>query len=225
MIVPSMNMDEIINEIENQIPYIINILKNTVPKLRRQAIKNKTNIVHFFKVTDKKHNNWIIYLNVNKKRFKCAPFIYYINNLGFNTIKVGIGYLNQNPKINPDKILIHYPSHFFERYNERFLNIPNLSKIEILKIYIENNPEDSFKYLQTIQDGLEETFDVINDGVGLGYSEIINNIEIFHNKTFINTDMLLGNQYDHRKLTLEYRDHMNSIIHPKPIVNKKSTLI
>lgn len=216
MIVPNMNMDEIISEIKIQFPYVSKKANLFANKLRRHAVKYKV-AEQYFKLTDNKLNNWLIHIKMTKKICNMSLCLYYINNFGLNIIKISNGYFGDTNKVN---IIIHYSSHFLERYNERFLNIPNLSKIDIFKEFLKNNDYDTFKNLPNHKD----IFNLINDGIALGYRDNINNTPVFFNKTFIRKDMLFDNQYDHLKISKDFYDYMCNILNPKPIVKLKNEL-
>lgn len=216
MIVPSMNMDEIINEIKIQYPYVTNKANLFADKLRRQAVKNKV-AEQFFKLTDNKLNNWLIHVKMTKKICNLSLCLYYNNSFGFNIIKISDGYFGDTNKAN---IIVHYSAHFLERYNERFLNIPNLSKIEIFKEFLKNNNYDTFE----MSPKNKEIFNLINDGIALGCFDQINNTPVFYNKTYIRKDMLFDKQYKNLNLSKEFYDYMCNLLRPKPIIKQKNIL-
>ena len=84
-----------------------------------------------------------------------------------------------------------YTSHFLDRYNERFLKNPVLSKLETFRLFIMNNPKGAIKenYSEEYPEGIIE---VVNNGIVFGMSQDNKelNCHISLMKTFISWDMI-----------------------------------
>ena len=84
-----------------------------------------------------------------------------------------------------------FTSHFIDRYNQRFLHQPYLTRKEALQLYLDRNNStvirsfDSSKYEYNVMVAT-------NEGYSFGKHE---NSILLH-KTFVSRDMLFGNQFD-----------------------------
>lgn len=206
MIVSTMNTQQIANEIARDYKMVSTKGEYLTKSLRRMAFKSKDKCAcGIFDYKSKNHNKWIIICGYKKKRQFFRSVIYYIDKYGFNAI------------IYDDNIksLTHLTPHFLSRYNERFLQQPNLSKLEILKIYIEKNSFGLAQHLQDTDEIENQIFLKNDDGIGLGFYEYLNGPipRICHLKTFITDDMTKGNQEDFLAvLTQLHRDCEQEIL-------------
>jgi hypothetical protein len=189
MIVPSMNSKELLKEIFEDLKIVYRKACYLTESLRREAIKSKTKHVHrIFDYKSKRLNNWfiVVYYVVGHPGFLVV--VYYIDEYGLNGIRVDAD--NQS--------LTHFTPHFLERYNERFLKLPDLSKLELLKRFIPNNPVE---VIQSIFDDETEQYNIfgrVKEGIVLGYKEVFREEgkEINHYKTFISNEMINESQTD-----------------------------
>lgn len=192
-----MNTQEISNEIVRDYKMVSTKGEYLTESLRRKALKSKDKCARgIFDYISKNHNKWLIICEYKKKSQRFFSIAYYIDKYGFNAIIYDDNLKN----------LTHLTPHFFSRYNERFLQRPNLSKLEILKIFIEKNSFGFIQYLQDTNEIKNGIFVKNEDGIGLGfYEDLIGPIQrIFHLKTFITDDMTKGNQED-------YLDELNPL--------------
>lgn len=190
MILSTMNTQEIANEIARDKNMVFTKGKYLTESLRRKSIKSKDKCAReIFDYISKNHNKWIIKSDYHKKSQQFIAVVYYIDQYGFNAIMI------QDDQIS----LTHFTPHFLSRYNQRFLGQPNLSKLEILKIFLEKNAFGFVEYLQDTDEMKNGIFIKIEDGIGLGFYENLKGpiLRIFHLKTFITDDMTKGNQEDH----------------------------
>lgn len=189
MILSTMNNQEIANEIARDINMVRVKGKYLTETLRRTALKSKNKSARkIFDYKSRNHNKWIIICEYKKKSKKNIATAYYIDQYGFNAIIYDYNL----------KSLIHFTPHFFSRYNERLLHQPNLSKIEILKIFLEHNSFGLIHLLQDTNEIKKGIFVKNENGIGLGFYENLEGPiqQIFHLKTFITDNMLKGNQED-----------------------------
>jgi hypothetical protein len=200
MIVPSMSCVEIAREFILDYNSVWNKADHLAKVLRREAIKTKTRkVIKFYPYTSLRSNNWIIIIEYLHPKCAVITAVHYLNNAGsFNLI------------LSYDiSAFHHFSSHFLVRYNERFLNRKDLSKLEIFKLYILNNNYSTAKYLES-----NHVYLKIKDGYVLGISEEINEeIEIIHYITFLSNDMILDYQKeDVNFLTKQFKNYFEE--HP-----------
>jgi len=187
MIVPTMTSKELLMEIARDYSIVMNKAMYLTESLRRLAIKSKEKYVHrVFDYKSKQKNNWLIIVDYYVKEPTFLVVVYYVDKYGLNGIMVN----------GDQQTLTHYTPHFLERYNERFLHEPNISKIELLKRYLSKNSVSYMKYVPDTDDMKNRFFARSREGVGLGYIETMSGIlnTINHFKTFIANDMIYENQ-------------------------------
>jgi len=187
MIVPTMTSKELLMEIARDYSIVMNKAMYLTESLRRLAIKSKEKYVHrVFDYKSKQKNNWLITVDYYVKEPTFLVVVYYVDKYGLNGIMVN----------GDQQTLTHYTPHFLERYNERFLHEPDISKIELLKRYLSKNSVSYMKYVPDTDDMKNRFFARSREGVGLGYIETMSGIlnTINHFKTFIANDMIYENQ-------------------------------
>jgi|GEM_PF-2115127 len=187
MIVPTMTSKELLMEIARDYSIVMNKAMYLTESLRRLAIKSKEKYVHrVFDYKSKQKNNWLIIVDYYVKEPTFLVVVYYVDKYGLNGIMVN----------GDQQTLTHYTPHFLERYNERFLHEPDISKIELLKRYLSKNSVSYMKYVPDTDDMKNRFFARSREGVGLGYIETMSGIlnTINHFKTFIANDMIYENQ-------------------------------
>lgn len=200
-----MNNQEIANEIARDIHKVLIKGVELTYSLRRKAIKSRNKYARgVFKFISKNHNRWLILSEYFKKEPIFIAIAYYVDQHGFNALMTDS---------SQDKVS-HFSSHFLDRYNERFLKEPTLSKIEILKKFMEKN---SYGAIQNIPDKDElknRIFVKYKDGIGLGYyEEVFGSIHrINHIKTFISDDMIFSSQQgDFNEMSKLHQKYTNEI--------------
>ena len=182
-----MTSKELLMEIARDYSIVMNKAMYLTESLRRLAIKSKEKYVHrVFDYKSKQKNNWLIIVDYYVKEPTFLVVVYYVDKYGLNGIMVN----------GDQQTLTHYTPHFLERYNERFLHEPNISKIELLKRYLSKNSVSYMKYVPDTDDMKNRFFARSREGVGLGYIETMSGIlnTINHFKTFIANDMIYENQ-------------------------------
>lgn len=188
MIVSNMTIDEIYREIDKNLSFIAGKIDNLKRKLLRLTIKSKKPESIFLFTKDKNNNEWFIYLNVTKKYIRISKGVLYLDvNNKFNIID-----------ISSTGNLTNFTSHFIERYNERFLHQEKLTKREIFKLFILNNPAKIIK--------IDENACVMTDGVGLGELHRRVGYYYFNCKTFVNNNMLFENQDNYKNEGKKYME-------------------
>ncbi len=187
MIVPAMTSKELLMEIARDYPMVMKKAMYLTGNLRRLAVKSKEKYVHrVFDYKSKQKNDWLIIIDYYVKDPTFLVVVHYVDKYGLNGIMV-----------NADQqTLTHYSPHFLERYNERFLHEPNVSKIELLKRYLSKNSVSYLKYVPDTDDMKNRFFARSREGVGLGYIETMSGIlnTINHFKTFVSKDLIFENQ-------------------------------
>jgi hypothetical protein len=199
MIVPSMNSRELYAEIFSDYRIVSRKAYYLALSLRRSAMKSKhKHVREIFEYKSKQRNNWIIAIDCFVKGYDSSTTVYYLDKYGLNGISV-----------NTDGVsLSHYTPHFLDRYNERFLKDTDLSKLDLLKLFVVNNPIEALEEIPDIESNQYKVFGRFNEGVGLGYKEVFSEAgnEIIHFKTFISNEMILDGQRDGFKTLGEYYD-------------------
>lgn len=187
MIVPSMNSQELYNEIFSDYKIVERKAYYLGLSLRRAAVKSKhKHVREILNYKSKQHNNWIIIVDRAVASFINYSTVYYRDKHGLNGVSVS----------SNDLTLTHYTSHFIERYNERFMKAPNLSKLDLLKQFVTKNPVEAIADITDDETMECEIFGRFRDGVGLGFKEVFSEAgnEIIHFKTFISNEMILDGQ-------------------------------
>jgi hypothetical protein len=184
-----MNSEELYNEIFKDFEIVQRKATYLTDGLRREAIKSKAKHVNrIFDYKSKQLNKWFIVADYIVGHPAFILVVHYLDEYGFNGIRIDAG--NQS--------LTHVTPHFLERYNERFLKQPNLSKLELLKRFIKNNP---VYVIQSVFDTETKKYKIsgrVNEGIVLGIKEVLRGKgkEINQYKTFISSDMIFENQAD-----------------------------
>ncbi len=197
MIVPSMNSEELANEVLSDYDSVLRKVKYLIAALRREAIRSRNK--KLFKIFDhksKQMNNWLICLDYNMGDPLVMMVTHYLNKSGLNAVLV----------LSGKKTLVHYSSHFLERYNERFIKQERITKIELLKRFLPENNVTTFDLTTYSGDNNFEVFAKFKDGVGLGTSVQLNNCLMVNLKTYISTEMIMDFQKkEHESITKAYQ--------------------
>ncbi|MDP1721513.1 MAG: hypothetical protein Q8L08_11080 [Candidatus Nanopelagicaceae bacterium] len=184
MIVSTMTEQELIKEISKDYKNAIAkgiYLSNT---LRRAAVKSKNKYVtKAFDYKSPNHNNWIINIEHFVSEIIFIYIIYFENNNGLNAMMV----------CNDGK-MSHFTGHFLSRFNERFLRQEEISGKDLIKRFIIQNPASIHSSAGFDEYGNTKVFAKFEEGVGLGFKEIVESNLIIWFKTFISNGMLFENQ-------------------------------
>ncbi len=185
MIVPTMTSEELAKEILTDFENVKSKLFYILKKARRLALKShKKHFQQMFEYISPMKNQWLIFVNYYVKEPVFVPVIYYINQYGLNGIMV-----------DADNItLSHYTSHFLDRYNERFLQNNDLSKLDLLKHFIVKNPMSQTENMPDDKKYSNQIFGRFSEGMGFGYMEHLIKNNIVHFKTFVSSDMRFESQ-------------------------------
>jgi len=205
MIVPSMNSQELYSEIMNDHKIVERKAYYLALGLRRSARKSKhKHVREIYEYKSKQRNNWIITIDCYVNGYDSSTTVYYLNEHGLNGICVN----------SVDVSLSHYTPHFLRRYNERFLQDTNLSKLDLLKQFIIKNPIKTIGEVPDSELNQYKIFGRFKEGVGLGFKEVIgdNGTEIFHFRTFITNEMILDFQREgFNDLGEDYDETLNEL--------------
>ena len=197
MFVESMTSEELVAEFlkdyqhpERKFPYL-------AKEVRKRAIRNRNKFykkMFDYKSTGK--NKLLILVEHNNGTPLITPVVYYSWGRNMNA-------MTKHPDKNQ---FTHYTSHFFRRYNERFLKKEGLSTLDILKIFIPANSFETFKLIPQKNTDEYKVISRFRDGVGLGRFEETNKYSIEYLKTFISS-VMIGDwqqlQYDILSIDLE----------------------
>jgi hypothetical protein len=201
MIVPSMNSQELCSEIMNDYRIVERKAYYLALSLRRSALKSKSKHVRqVFEYKSKHWNNWILVIDCFVKGYESFNTVYYLDEHGLNGICVSSDGIS----------LTHYTPHFLKRYNERFVKEMNMSKLELLKQFVINNPLGSIGEVADSESNQYGIFGRFQEGIGLGLREVFGDQgqEILHFKTFITNQMIFDGQRDGFDALGEYYDEI-----------------
>ena len=199
MIVETMNTEELAVEILSDYEIVLRKAKYLTKKLRREAIKKRNkHLKRIYEYKSKQNNDWFILIDYNSGDPLALPTVYYLNHGKLNAVVVQA----------EDEFLVHYSSHFLERYNERFLKKDGLSKLDLLKLFL---PDNNIAMYDSIQDsdGYENrVFARFKDGIGLGVLEKFRNKFMVYLRTYISSEMIRESQIQHYKsISDAFKDH------------------
>lgn len=205
MILHTMSDIEIYNEIIKDYENVVRKVKHLFPIVQRRHRKKMSCTFVPFEYTSPLKNRWILFLSVFTH--ENMSFIPVVNSLdgGFNTWMYSNSHYDGG---NKGKI-VHYTSHFFDRYNERYLGIDGT--IGRKKILIEFFKRNSCGISKNFRGN--EIFTKIEDGISLGNMSSYDVFDMFHYRTYIEEDMLFDQQCDTYDETFEaYKDYRQYII-------------
>jgi hypothetical protein len=178
MLVPAMNIEEIRKELNKDFPvlnrkmvYVAHKLLKTIKPARDKII---TRVSDYFSGNK---NKWLYRLSISQKKQECFLLIYYYNAKGISAFS----------KINNTDYLLHFTSHFFDRYNER-CHLGLKDKIEIMKVYLSENGIYTFHERQQIANGIFKIYSLTQKGIILGTLD--KNLKVYHFNTFIPLNLL-----------------------------------
>jgi len=195
MIVPSMTSEELVKEILNDETFVKRKVIHLIKRLRREAIKSRNkHLTRYYNYKSPQKNDWLIYLENNSGIQRFVMIVYYLDEKGINAITSS----------SDKELIIHYSSHFLERYNERFFKQENFSKLDVLKQFIPKNHISTHGFLEHLSTGQITIFTRFKDGVGLGVYETINNKKFISLKTYISEDMIKDSQKEPFDSLTEY---------------------
>jgi len=180
MIVPAMNSEEIMKEVLLDFPKVRNKADFYSKILRREAIKSKSKLaIKCWDYKSTRKNDWIILLKCTPSCSTTTTAAHYLNKMGFNCLL-----------LSNEGVFHHYSGHFLERYNERFLNQQNLSRLDIFKHYIHYNSLKSGEIFNPEEIEMRKVIFKTKDGIAFGTIEIIDGREVVDYRTFITHDMV-----------------------------------
>jgi len=187
MIVPSMTSKELLREILSDDENVRTKAVYLSQGMRREVVKSKMkHVCRAFDYRTKKYNNWIIVINYHKKKQEFYSVLHYNDVGGFNAIQ-----------INSQGYLTHFIGHFLDRYNERYLKLENVTKLDLLKRFVVENPVIAVKYTLQPDSKKNIVFCRFKEGIGLGNEEVFETgLRIVHLKTYITNGMIHEGQLD-----------------------------
>ena len=213
-----MNFQELVNEIVADRPAVYIKAGYFTSTLRREAIKTKKIVRKWLEYTSPRKNTWLIESRYYHKNPTFTTTIYFNTGHGINAMLAVKG---ENNVLK----LVHYTSHFLQRYNERFIKA-ECSTISTLKHFLSNNA------MAAVQPVSKESTDFhirFNDGFGFGGGEIVgdrnNYVLVYHVKTFISDDMTFESQKKEIQSAIEiYNEHCEKQWKKKFDINKAITV-
>jgi hypothetical protein len=210
MIVPSMNSKELLREVFNDFTIVERKAYYLCESLRRAAVKSKhKHVQKIFDYRSTRYNNWIILVDCYVAISVFRSVVWYLDEFGMNGLRVN----------SDSKSITHLTPHFLDRYNERYLHQPTLSKLDLLKQFTQENPCEVIMSAPVIDATQNRIFGRFDEGVGLGLKEVFSETrnEITHFKTFISNDMILAGQRDGFNTLGEYFESYEKLLN----VNKR----
>jgi hypothetical protein len=187
MIVPSMTSKELLREILSDDKNVRTKAVYLSQGMRREVVKSKMkHACRAFEYRTKKFNNWIIVIDYHKKKQEFYSVLYYNDYRGFNAIQV-----------NSQGYLTHFIGHFLGRYNERYLKLKDVTNLDLLKMFVVENPVSAVKYTLPPDSKKNIVFCRFKEGIGLGDEEVFETgHHIVHLKTYITNRMIHEGQLD-----------------------------
>jgi hypothetical protein len=186
MIVPSMSIEELSREILSDLKIVRNKAFYLGYKYRRNARRTRRkNFRSVYEYTSKQRNKWLILFQCENYDLLFSLCVIYVDKYGLSAISIG-----------DDRSLNHYYPHFFQRYNERYVKQAHTQKIELVKRFLQENPTSAFICETDPRDKKIWLFGRMNEGVALGYMEIVESILYRTIKTYVSEDMLKQDQLD-----------------------------
>jgi hypothetical protein len=187
MIIPTMNSEELVREIIKDYPMVLRKGEYALKDLRRPALKSKNK--HVQKIYDyesKNKNKWMIFCDYHVNDPFWFIVVHFVNKSGLQA------YLVDENK----RVLYHYSGHFLDRFNERFLYEPGLSKIEILKRYLSKNASTFIEVHPESDKYKHPVFGRAKEGVVFGNVVLQGIWSIINVRTFISNNMIREGQQD-----------------------------
>ncbi len=188
MIVESMTSKEKFEEIRKDCDSVIRYLDAHMPKLIRQAKKSNNYPIKFplIKYLSRKQNQYSIAIEFkDKKSVKKGDYL--------SSIFATFFYRNANAMIllttthlTEEPILVIYLPHLFRRYRERASIKSEISNIDLMFQFFEENPAGSYQPNPSEKYGPNAIACTISKGLLLGVKE--GNVLIY--KTFLKDDTL-----------------------------------
>ena len=203
MLLPTMNSEELVREIMKDYPMVCRKGMYALEKLRRPALKSlNKHVQRIYDYKSKNNNNWIIICDYYVKDPSWIVLAHFVDKMGLQAYMVDA---NQ-------RMLTHFSGHFIERYNERFLHEPELSKTEILKRYLSKNASAYIEWLPDTEEHYKPFFGRSREGIILGNVESLKSYDIVHVKTYIANDMIFESQNEKFDSTGEnYKQYWNEV--------------
>jgi hypothetical protein len=179
MLVDSMNSIELTKEYISDFFNVNRKCEHLVKEVRKKAIRNKNKrFKKIFEYNSPQKNKWLVLVDHNNGDPLILPMLYYLN-------KGKVNVLTQQPR---SKYFFHYTTHFFQRYNQRFLHQEGLSLVEVIKTFIPVNSIATYDFI--VENNENRIFARFKDGVGLGYFEYYNEFYVSYMKTYISSNMI-----------------------------------
>ena len=205
MILHTMNDIELYNEIISDYENVVKKVKHLFPIVQRRYRKKMSCTFIPFEYTSPKKNRWILFLSVfTSENMSFIPVVYSLDG-GFNSWLYSNSHLDGGNKEN----IVHYTSHFFDRYNERFLNLDDTAgRMKILIEFFKRNSCGISKNFRG-----NEIFTKIEDGISLGNMSSYDTFNMFHYRTYIEEDMLFDEHCNTNDETFEtYKEYRQYIL-------------
>ena len=207
MVTFGMTYDEIIREIKNDIPYILDASDKKDVKVRRAILKSSLFPIrlHSF-VTSRNHNRWVLLWEALSKKNIGEKALFSMVCI-VNSSNGRIAFMPSFHESGEPTFFVFLP-HFFQRYADR-MGI-ELNGEELIKRYFQFNLNFS---INTKKEMVNEKQYVIratgtsSEGVALGYQLLDGS---FFFKTFITYDMAKGEQEDEFRESEEKRSERHS---------------
>ncbi len=211
MIVPSMTVREIQDEVFNDLKDLENKIDSCKKEFERAVLKsNRYPVVKSYKCQTKRKNIMVVTFTARKRTERRKPM------LGFYGIYSRVEGRYAVALTIETKIITIYPPHFFKRYRERILKDDSISNEEIINILFKNSWGFTAAFVNEKHESVYHNFEnsAVEDKVrfvaatsqGYCFGENQGTVNIM--KTIISEDMLFDNQ---KTIFSDLKNYFNEI--------------
>ena len=208
MIVESMTYEEKIRELSKDLPNYEKYVSDFMKKLVLNLNKNRIGFYNEWIIwTSPRNNKWVFKARIKRDRYvrhlynteypNC--FVYFVHKRGIDFFSQLALTGKENGKEDLYDMWGVWTKHFFERYNERYLQTEFSSIIDVAKIYfseVQTRKFSQWKQEITETEIITNMEAAIESGIELG--QVIQNISTnfiyILTKTFVTKEMLFENQ-------------------------------
>ncbi len=198
MFVEKMTLQEIRDEFEKEYQSVEFKVIAYAKMLRQEMKRNfkgkysQGKFTKEFKFTSTRNNKWTITISMDQLSAIVNRWCEYNTSKGFIVISQLDGDDYGKKKIPYTHSIIMFTGHFFKRYFERTEADKAVNLEKRIKQFHKANFTTSIKELDSDNPDVCEVFIQQNEGVALG--TLHKKFDIYELKTFINNEMLMGNQ-------------------------------
>ena len=179
MLVPSMNWEEIIAEVNSDYIALLKLMNYKIRNIGfRMARLGEVRFTETFHMKTERMNDWTVILNITPFT---SEFCFYLKSydrhgiVAYKIAQEGEGFM-----------LVKFNSHFFKRYRER-MNLDLVKPEQVMKHFFKNNIDEKHAASDQYENGAQLAFFAYPNGMGVGRFDPEKNI--VHMKSFITRAM------------------------------------